>query len=445
MKELLGKHLPSFIIEKIRGRVYLQKVLENMGWLFFDKFFRMGIGLFVGVWVARYLGPEKYGTLGYAQAFVALFATFASLGLDSIVIRDIVNDPSCKDETLGTAFSLKLAGGFLTTVLSVAAIYLLRPEDTLTLYLVGIIAIGTVFQSFSTIDFWFSSQIQSKYTVYAQNIAFVIISVIKVVLILRQAPLIAFAWAALAEVIIGSAGLVAFYRLNGYSMRKWKNNWFRARQLLNQSWPLILSGVTIMIYMRIDQIMLGQMVGQYAVGIYTSAVKLSEVWYFIPSAIVASLTPALLDAKKVNETLYYLRLQKIFNLLAVIAYSVALPMTFLSHWIITILFGAEYGAAGPVLAIYIWAAVFVFQGVARGVWIVAEGLMKFSLATTFAGLVINVVLNYLLIPIYGPIGSALATVFSQFVASVGSNYFYDKTRTIGKMQMKSLLIFRLKR
>ncbi len=438
MKAVLGKLLPSYMVEKITELGYWHSVLENMGWLFLDKLFRMGVGLFVGVWIARYLGPGQYGTLSYAQAFVALFSVLASLGVDKIVIRDIVNDPDCSAETLGTAFVLKIIGGFLTTVISLAAIYLLRPEDSLTFYLVAIIAVGTIFQSFDVIDLWFSSQIQSKYTVYSLNIAFILVSVVKVALILAGAPLTAFAWAALAEVIIGSVGMLAFYRWNGYAMSKWKNSYKRAQELLQQSWPLILSGITIMVYMRIDQIMLGQMLGQYAVGIYSAAVKLSEIWYFIPVAIISSFTPALLDAKKLDESIYYHRLQKIFNLLAIIAYSLAIPVTFLADWIITVLFGTEYGPAGTVLAIYIWAAVFVFLGVARATYLVAEDLMKLSLATTSIGLVVNIVLNYLLIPSYGPTGSAVATVFSQFVASVASNFFYAETRIIGVMQIKAI-------
>jgi PST family polysaccharide transporter len=440
MRELLEKLLPSFILKRIQGRLYVQKILENMSWLFFDKLFRMGVGLFVGVWVARYLGPDGYGTLGYAQAFVALFSAFASLGLDSIVIRDIVNEPGCRDETLGTAYTLRLFGGVFTTIICLSVIYFLRPGDTLTFYLVGIIAVGTVFQSFHVIDFWFSSQVESKYTVYAQSIAFIIISIVKIILILNKAPLMTFAWAALAEIIIGSIGLIIFYQINGYSIFKWRISWSRAKELLNQSWPLILSGLAIMIYMKIDQVMLGQMLGDFSVGIYTVAVKVSEIWYFIPTAIVASVTPAIYDAKKISETLYYQRLQKLFNILAVIAYGVALTMTFLSGWLINLLFGTEYISAGPVLAIHIWAAVFVFIGVARGVFLISEGLMKFSFVTTVIGAIVNIATNYLLIPAYGSIGAAVATLVAYAVSAYFCGFFYNKTYRITIMITYSLYL-----
>lgn len=439
MKEL-EKLIPSWLLEKISGRVYLQKILENIAWLFLDKIFRVGVGLFVGVWTARYLGPEQYGVLGYAHALVSLFAIFASLGLDSIIVRDIVNDPDCTRETLGTAFSLKLAGGFFSMLLCLGAIYYLRPGDTVTLYMVGIIAVGTIFQAFFTIDFWFRSQVEAKFTVYAQNIAFTLVSIAKVIMILNNAPLLAFAWVSTVEIMIGAAGLVAFYKLNGYSMFRWKFSYEKVRYLFGLSWPLILSGLSISMYMKIDQIMLGQMLGQYEVGIYTSAVRLSEFWNFIPAIMASSLTPAILEAKKANLVLYHHRIQQLFNILAVMAYGLAIPTTFLSHWIVTVLFGPEYSEAGIVLTIYIWSAVFMFQGVARGVWIINEDMMKFSMVNSIIGLFINVVLNYYLIPRYGLIGPAVATVVSQLLVSVASSFFYSKTIMIGKMQMKALLL-----
>lgn len=172
MNYILTKCIPSFIRIRLEGRTALQKILANTGWLFVDKILRMGVGLLVGVWVARYLGPEQFGLYNYALSFVALFSAFATLGLDGIVVRDIVRDPSYKNEILGTAFILKLLGGISTLILAVGAVSLLRPHDNLTRWLVGIIAAGTIFQAFDVIDFWFQSQVQSKYTVYAKNVAF---------------------------------------------------------------------------------------------------------------------------------------------------------------------------------------------------------------------------------------------------------------------------------
>ena len=174
MSHSLTKFLPSFVRTRLDGRSNLQNILANTGWLFADRILRMGVGLFVGVWLARYIGPQQFGIYNYAIVFVAMFSAISNLGLDGIVVRNIVRDPVSKDEILGTAFFLKFAGGIITLIVSIGAILLLRSSDSVTCWLVGITAVGAIFQAFDTIDFWFQSQVKSKYTVYVRNAAFLI-------------------------------------------------------------------------------------------------------------------------------------------------------------------------------------------------------------------------------------------------------------------------------
>ena len=195
-----------------------------------------------------------------------------------------------------------------------------------------------------------------------------------------------------------------------------------------------------MIYMKIDKIMLGQMLDDKAVGIYSVAVLLSEAWYFIPMAVVSSVAPSIIEAKKISEKVYYDRLQKTFDLMAVLAYSIAIPLTFLSGWIILLLFGENFADAGPVLAIHIWAALFVFLGVARSPWILNEGLMKFAFVSTLVGAIVNVTLNLILIPYYNAAGAATATLVSQFVAAVFMLFILSKTRKVAFMMLKAILL-----
>lgn len=215
-----------------------------------------------------------------------------------------------------------------------------------------------------------------------------------------------------------------------------------AKSLVKESWPLILSGVTIMIYMRIDQIMLGEMVGNQAVGIYSAATRISEIWYFIPMAVVSSVSPAIFAAKQNSETLYVKRIKQLLRLMVLISLVIALPMSFLSGTIITILFGNGYAEAGQVLAIHIWASLFVFMGVATSPWFIAEGLTHLSLRRTLMGAITNVVLNLFLIPAYAGIGAAIATVISQAFASFFSNLTHAKTRNLFLIQLQSLLIYK---
>ena len=429
-------------LKKLQTQKEFKGVVTNIGWLFADRILRMGVGLVVGVWVARYLGVEQFGTFNYAAAFVALFSTFASLGLPSLIIREITNEPEKKEQILGTAFWLQLSGGIATLLLAITTISILRHDDPVTIGLVSILASVSIFQAFDTIDLWFQSQVNSKYTVLAKNAAFLVVTLFKVLLISIHAPLLSFAWATLAEAAIGSVGLIYCYKLQGYFISMWKWDFHMAKKLLRESYPLIFSGMAVVIYMKIDQIMLGEMIGSQSVGIYSAATRISEIWYFIPTAIAASISPAIFSAKKEgDEILYYRRIQQLLRLLSKIAIIIAVPMSFLSGDVVTILFGSEYSAAGPILAIHIWAAVFVFMGVGTSSWFIAEGLTYLTFRRSLIGAAINIILNFVLIPMYGGIGAAIATVISQAFASFISNAFNLKSRKIFLIQLKSLSIF----
>lgn len=440
MLDILIQRLPPFVRSKFEGRDNLQKILSNFGWLLIDRVLRMGFGLVVGVWVARYLGPQQFGLYNYAMAFAGLFGPLASLGLDSIVVRDIVRHPERKNEILGTAFALKLTAGSLTLLLTLITIYLLRPNDSLGIWIVGIMSAGYILQAFDTIDFWFQSQLQSKYTVWAKNTAFIIGSILKIVLIQTQASLIAFVWLGLIELTLGAIGLVISYRSNKYNFKNWRPSLFLTQKLLKDSYPLILSGVAIMIYMKIDQIMLGEMLGDKAVGVYSAAVKVSELWYFMPVAISSSVTPVILKAREISQQKYYEQLQKTFYLMVNLSYLVSIPITFLSPTIILTLFGKDYVDSIQILSIHIWASVFVFLGVIRGIWIIAENLTMISFITALLGAVINVLLNLYLIPAYQGVGAAIATVIAYAVPGYFVCLIYPPLKPIGKLMTNALIL-----
>lgn len=430
--------LPALIRKRIEDRHNLQKILGNTGWLFFDKILRMGVGLLVSVWVARYLGPEQFGAFNFALAFVALFGAFASLGLDGIVVRDIVREPEQQYEILSSAFMLKLYGGIVAFLISLETIYVMQPAATQTHWLVGIIAAGMIFQSFDAIDLWFQSQVKSKYTVIAKNSVFVIFALVRVVLILNKAPLIAFAWAALAEIIAGAAGLTMFYIKQHSILALCCPRMNIARRLVKESWPLILSSLTVSIYMRIDQIMLAQMIDNKEVGLYSAALRFSEIWYFIPTVIVSSVMPSLIQARIESVETYHNRLQQLFGWLVRIAYLIAIPMTFVSSILIRFLYGLDYQRAGLILAIHIWTAVFVFLGVGSTPWTINESTMKYSLVQTTSGCIINIGLNFILIPLYGGVGAAIATLIAQIFASFVINALIPKLRVLFMIELRAL-------
>jgi O-antigen/teichoic acid export membrane protein len=430
--------LPLFLRQQIEERFYLQNVMSNTAWLLADKIIRMGIGLFVGIWVARYLGPEQFGLLSFAFAFVALFSPISSLGLESIVIRNIVTDPSTKDKILGTAFVLKFIGGTVAFLIVLGGIALVRPGDSLAHWLVGITAAGMIFQALDPIDYWFQSQVQSKFSIYARNSAFLIVSVAKVYLILTGASLVAFAWAGLAEITIGSAGIVVSYQIRGHNLKDWQSSYPQIKSLFRDSWPLLMSGIAIMIYMRIDQVMLSVMAGDQEVGIYSAAVRLVEAWYFIPMAVVSSVFPSIVEAKTMGEDIFYERLQKLYNFMTLMAYIIILPVTFLAGWIVETLFGVAYSKAGPMLAVLIWSILFTNLGVARSTFLTTMNWTRTHLLTVTFGCFINITLNYLLIPSYGGMGAAIASCIAYWFATHGACFIYKPLQKTGIMLTRAI-------
>ena len=432
------------MIEKIKNIFQHQgfkKYFLNTSWLFAEKIFRMIVGLVVGIWVARYLGPSKYGVLSYAQSFVGLFSAIATLGLDGIVVRELVKYPEKEKELLGTAFILKLFGAVLTLIVIYIAIHF-TSNDVYTNRLIFIIASAVIFQSFNVIDMYFQAKVMSKYAVFANSFSLLLSSFVKIMLIINDAPLIAFAWAVLFDSFVMVSGYIYWYFKvkKEFFLRKIKFNLELAKSLLKDSWPLILSGMVIAMYMRIDQVMIKEMLDNKAVGNYAAAVRLSEAWYFIPMVISSSLFPAIINAKKQSEELYYARLQRLYDLMVWLAIAIALPMTFLSDWVVNLLYGSQYSEAGSVLKIHIWAGLVVALGLVRGRWIISENLQKYTPIYLVTGLIVNIVLNYYFIQIYGIKGAAYATLFAQSAGSLIASSFFKKTRISFMMMINSMFI-----
>jgi PST family polysaccharide transporter len=415
-----------------------RKIIENFSWLMFDRVVRMGMGLLVGVWVARYLGPAQFGSLNFAISFVALFGSIATLGMDTIVVREIVCNSEATPEILGTTIALRGCAAILATIVTIAAIRLIQPHDREALLLVAILSVGSIFQTVDTIDLFFQSQVRSKISVWSKNSAFLVFAAVRIALIHFRATLWPFALAGAGEVALGACGLIVGYHFSGGRFRSWRSGSHRAVELLKQSWPAIFSGLAIMIYMRIDMVMLKMMRGDVAAGLYAAVTRVSEVWYFIPVAIVSSVSPAIMRAKN-NPELFYSRLRKLFFLMTWIALGIGSIVALFSSFIVRHLYSVAYSAAAPVLAVHIWASVFVFLGVAQSPWDTSQNLLKLSLYRTVAGAVINVAMNIFLIPRYSAMGAAIATVVAYAISAVIANAFSARTRVIFLMQIKSFL------
>jgi len=416
----------------------LAKYFVNTSWMMAERVLRMVVALLVGIYVARYLGPERLGLLSYAVAFVGLFGAIATVGLDSIVVRDLVKAPEKRDELLGTAFFLKIIGAICMWGAIVVGVQFTNNDSFLNM-LIAIIAAGVLLQAFNVIEFNFQAAVQSKYVVQVQVIQMLISSIVKLTLIWIEAPLLWFAIVSLSDAIVLATGLVWNYLRKGGHLSVWKFRKVTAAKLLKDSWPLILAGMAVMAYMRIDQVMIKEMLNAHSVGEYAVAVRLAEVWYFIPTIVCASLFPAIVHAKDSDEALYQRRLQQLYDLMVCIALPIALSIAFFANYLVVFLFGAPFSEAGPVLSIYIWASIAVFLGIASSQYLTADNLLLFSFFRTFFGVLLNIVLNLVLIPKYGINGAAIATLVSYSVATF-SLVVFERTRAQGILMFKSLFL-----
>lgn len=379
-----------------------------------ERIVNMTIRFFVGVWVVRYLGPEQYGVYSYALSFVGLFTAVTTLGLDSIVIRNLSSEEWSEGEVMGTAFGLRI-GAAVVTMGAVAATIFSVNDQWLTQLAVLIVSGQLVFKSADVFKLWFKSEIKSKYPVWVRSGVVMVNSATQVAFILLGLPVLAFVVLYLAQSALKAAGTYLMYQMVSERGRvRWTFRWGAARTMMQDAWPLILAGLSVSIYLKIDQVMLGEMVGESAVGVYATAVKISELWYFIPTAIAGSVFPKVVSSKEnASAEGYRERMQAFYDAAALLSYLVILPVMLSAGPLITLLFGPEYAEAASILQIHIWAFLFVSLGVARGKWLIAENYTRFAMIAAILGAASNVGLNVILIDDYGGIGAAWATVFSQ--------------------------------
>jgi polysaccharide transporter, PST family len=438
MEQQVSARNPGFLRRRLEGREDLQRVIANTGWLLADKVVRMGVGVFVSVWIARYLGPEQFGLLGFVTAFVALFTAVATLGLERVVIREIVRDPDSEGKSIGSAFLLRLAGGMTSCILAVSLITLIRPEDPMIRVAVAIVSVTLVLRSIEVIKYWFDAKIRSKYTVIAENAAFFIIAAIKIALILIKAPIIYFFWAMSIEVSLLAIGYIIAYKKVGEKIYKWKPQWNTSIYLIKNSWPLMVASFATIASMKIDHVMIGNILTIKDVGIYVAAARISEIWYFIPTAIVTSVMPIIISSKKNNITNFISYNQNLLNILFCFAFVIAIIFTFISPFFINLIYGSAYIDSSLILSIHVWSGIFVFLGLGITPMIISEDLQMWAMYRSVTGVLLNIILNLLLIPTYGVFGAAVSLLVTNAIGYFFINFLGKKTRHIFYMQLKSM-------
>lgn len=411
------KYLPAFIREKLEGRQQLQKTIGNTGWLMLDRILRMVIGLTIGAWIARYLGPSQFGELAYVLSFIAFFQVITRLEADGFIVRDIAQERGETSVVLGTALWLRLLFGVLSWVFSVFFMFIFHPKDYKLIVLTAIVGATLVFQASDTVDLWFQSQSQSKRTVIAKLSAYLFSNGVKVLLLLFKAPLVAFAGVICLEGAVLALGLaIAFHRFP--TNNRWKASLDQARHLLSLCWPYIVSGLMITTYLRIDQIMLKEILGEQALGIYAAALPISQVWAVIPATLVTSLAPYVAQRKSRDEGLYQEALVKIFRFFAIVALLGAALTALTSPWVIRLLYGSQYQSAAPILSIHVFVNLFVFQSIAQSLWVTNNNVRTVIMLSTVLSAIISIISNFILINKFGIQGAVYSILCTECAAAV---------------------------
>jgi O-antigen/teichoic acid export membrane protein len=417
----------AYITEKWRHAGF-QKYFRNTGWIFGGKIFSLIISFIATAYIARNLGPTNYGQLSYAISYVGLFGFIASLGLDQIVYRDIIRFPEKKNKYLTTAFLIKSLAAIITICICTGVAFFLSSKDV-SLFLIFIISLTFLFNPFQLLNYEFQAEAKSKYPTLVSLVAVLILNTLKIIVIFNNQGVIYLALIILLEPILMGAGLL-YYRLKIYG--GFKEIIFDktiALNLLRDSFPLIFATAFFGIYARIDQVMIKNMLNTESVGLYDAAVRISELWYFLPNIIVASLFPAIINAKNVSQEIYYRRIKKLFIVVLVVSLTTAVITTFLSKYFILIIFGVGFMGAVSVLNIYVWSNIGATLNMLSQQILISENLSKKISIMIFLGMIINVSLNFWLIPVYGISGAAVATLISYIIPFV-SLFLFKNTRRL---------------
>lgn len=388
--------------------------------------------------IARHLGPEQFGQLSYLLAIIGLLAPFSAMGLNAIVTRELVNRPQDNDIILGSALAIRFLGAVVCSVIVVATMQWYIDTDLQSPFLYLLVA--SLFSALLLFDYWLQAHVANRYAVKARMFVLVALSLVRFVAVYFDAPLEVFIWLSAAELALTGLAFMLVYALKGAGLRRLAVSLSEAKSLIKQAWWLLLSGVAAIIYLKLDQVMLGQLSNDEQVGIYAVAARLSEVWYFFPIALVNSFFPKLLTLRKEDNARYVTQLQKLNDMLFLSAFLVALAVLVLGDWLIVLLFGQEYLLSAEVLTIHIWAGVFIFMRALLSKWLLAESLLQFSLLTQIAGALFNVLLNWLLIPSHGATGAAIATVISYAAASYLALLLNRKTWPMAMIMTKSMVL-----
>lgn len=426
-------------LEKFAQNLGVRKYAINTASLFAESFLRLTVGFVVALWVVRYLGPEQFGMLSYAQAFAAILISFASLGLDAVVVRELHRESSDRDAVLGTVFGLKFLASIVAFILIVSSALTIEGPGR-QFHLIAVAGSPVLFSAFSTIEYYFQSEVKSHFIAIAKSVSLLATSGLRIFLIQIDADLIFFAYVFLFDAAMVALCLGFTFQKFGASLLNWRIDFALVRSFMKSALYLSLNSAMVLMFWNVDKLMLRYLIADFEViGIYSAAVRLYEILAFIPVILCASFFPAILSAKQ-NPASYKARLQSLADVLFLVAVVLTGLGILFSDQIILLALGEEFLPASKIFSIAMLGNIFVFLGVVGSRFLLSENLEHVLLVRTIIGLACNIVLNYVLIQHYGVIGAAISTVISSFVVAILADLAsFKKTREIFIIKIKSVV------
>lgn len=414
-------------------------LFKNIYWALLGKICNLASGLIVGIIVARYLGPEKYGLMNYVISYVFLFQTIAIFGLDSIEVREESKNEAQYNKIIGTAFILKIVLGCIFIAVTIIT-SIFTERDSYTTILIAIYSITIVLNSFSVIRNYFTSIVQNEYIVKAEISRTLLAIIIKLCLLFFKANLTIFVIAYATDYILLASGYYVSYKYKIGKISIWEFDKSIAVYLLKESFPLMLTSTAVFIYQRIDQVMIGQMIDKQSVGYFSVASRFVEIIMYIPMTLAQTIMPVLVKVKEQSYQAYELKGQQFMSFSFWFTLITCTVVSLLAYFIVNITFGIEYLPAVPILQIMAFKAATVALSNTAGTMLIAEGLQKYAIFRDITGCLVCLLLNYLLLPLYGIMAAAFVALASNFAAGYLADAFIPAYRHIFYRQCHTLFL-----
>ena len=414
------------------------KVVRNASWLIAGKIAQMIISLFVGLLTARYLGPSNYGLIGYAGAYVAFLTIFCNLGINSVLVKEFIDNPGQEGKILGTTIGLRALSTLLSYITLIVVVFLIDGNEPLTICVVALSSLGLFFRVFESFNYWFQSRLQSKVTAIASLIAYSITAAYKIYLLIDGASVVFFALVSSIEYVC--LGILLFYQYKKNSGSQFSFSWEYAKSLLGKSYHFILPSIMVAIYGQTDKLMMKQMISESEIGFYVAACTICAMWCFILSAIIDSMYPPIMEAHGKDEEQYNRLNRQLYAIVFYVSVFVSAGIALLAEPIVYILYGSSYLPAVEPLRIITWYTAFSYLGVARNAWIVSENKQKYLFRIYVSAAVANVALNLVLIPVWGASGAAVASLVAQIVTTLIAPFFIKELRQNSILMLQAIFL-----